>query len=129
MTQYLFVYGTLRRASPHPLAKFLAERACFVSEGSVAGRLYNLGRYPGMTEATGDDERVVGDVYALTDVEVTMRELDRYEGAESPWPSYFERGFAQVALAAGTTMTAMVYLFRGDVAETQRIASGDWLAV
>jgi gamma-glutamylcyclotransferase (GGCT)/AIG2-like uncharacterized protein YtfP len=125
---YLFVYGTLRRLSPHPMAKFLAERATFVGEGTVVGRLYNLGRYPGMTEAASGANRVVGDVYQLTD-ENTICDLDRYENDESPLPSYFERGTSNVTLTDGTTIEAMVYWFRGPVAEFQRIESGDYRGV
>jgi gamma-glutamylcyclotransferase (GGCT)/AIG2-like uncharacterized protein YtfP len=125
MTHRLFVYGTLRRISPHPMAKFLAERALFLGEGTVAGQLYNLGRYPGMTQVIAQENRVVGEVYQLTDKE-TIRELDRYENDESPLSSFFERGRADVTLADGTTVEAMVYWFRGPVAQSQLIKSGDY---
>ena len=125
MADYLFVYGTLRRISLHPMAKFLADRAAFVGAGSVGGRLYNLGRYPGMTESMSEGERVVGDVYEVADDE-TIRDLDRYENDESPLPSFFERGQAKVTLADGKAVQATVYWFRGTVAETQRIQSGDY---
>jgi gamma-glutamylcyclotransferase (GGCT)/AIG2-like uncharacterized protein YtfP len=126
MPEYLFVYGTLRRLSPHPMARFLAERARFVGEGTVAGRLYNLGRYPGMIETASGDGRVVGDVYELVDATETLRELDAYEHAESPQPSYFERGHAQVTMADGLKLAAMIYWFRGHVEKTQWIASGNY---
>jgi gamma-glutamylcyclotransferase (GGCT)/AIG2-like uncharacterized protein YtfP len=126
MPELLFVYGTLRRLSPHPMAAFLAERARFVGEGTVTGRLYDLGRYPGMTETTYPAERVWGDVYELAAGAQTLEELDRYENAESPLPSFFERGRAEVTLADGNKVQAMVYWFRGHVAESQRIASGDY---
>src|SRR5947207_1608067 len=125
MPDFLFVYGTLRRLSRHPMARSLGEQARFMGQGSVAGRLYNLGRYPGMTAAACAADRVVGDVYQLAD-EDTIRELDRYENAESPLPSYFERGPAEVRLTDGRLLQAMVYWFRGHVDETQRIASGDY---
>jgi gamma-glutamylcyclotransferase (GGCT)/AIG2-like uncharacterized protein YtfP len=114
MPDLLFVYGTLRRVSIHPMAKFLAKQAHFVGEGTVAGRLYDLGRYPGMTEDKSAGCRVTGDVFQLAG-EDTIRELDRYENAESPLPSYFERGLAEVTLADGRQVEAMVYRFRGQV--------------
>ena len=126
MTRHLFVYGTLRRMSQHPMARFLAERASFVSEGTVPGKLYNLGRFPGMTEPAALADRVVGDVFHLGDGDDTIEELDRYEGAESPLPSFFERGLADVTLGDGRVVRALVYWFRGTVAETQRIESGDY---
>jgi gamma-glutamylcyclotransferase (GGCT)/AIG2-like uncharacterized protein YtfP len=65
----------------------------------------------------------------LNQAEKTMQELDRYENAESPLPSFFERGLADVTLRDGTKVQAMVYWFRGAVTESQRIASGDYGAV
>jgi gamma-glutamylcyclotransferase (GGCT)/AIG2-like uncharacterized protein YtfP len=124
MSDFLFVYGTLRRISPNPMACFLAERARFVGEATVRGVLYNLGRFPGMTETTSK-ERVFGDVYELTD-EDTISELDRYENAESPLPSFFERGRAEATLANGHKCDVLVYWFRGRVREEQRILSGDY---
>src|SRR5947209_16498275 len=100
MSALLFVYGTLRRISKHPMARFLAERAKFIGEATVPGRLYYLGRFPGMTEAEAAGETVVGDVYELASEEA-LAELDRYEGAESPLPSFFERGEAEVTLTDG----------------------------
>jgi len=144
MPDHLFVYGTLRRKSPHPMAKYLADRADFVGEGTVVGLLYDLGRYPGMTELpVASTSRphapreeilapsvrstlVFGDVYLLTAGEETLQELDRYENEESPLPSFFERGQTNVILADGRTIDALVYWFRGEVQEEQRIVSGDY---
>jgi gamma-glutamylcyclotransferase (GGCT)/AIG2-like uncharacterized protein YtfP len=125
MPDYLFVYGTLRRQSPHPMAKYLAERAKYVGEGTVVGRLYNFGRYPGMVESANASDLVIGDVYLLTNGEETIRELDRYENAESPHPAFFERGQTDVILTDGRSIAALVYWFRGEV-NVQRIFSGDY---
>jgi gamma-glutamylcyclotransferase (GGCT)/AIG2-like uncharacterized protein YtfP len=129
MSQLLFVYGTLRRLSRHPMAKFLAERARFVGEGTVPGQLFNLGRYPGLVESWAASDRVVGDVYELDDGSETLRDLDSYEQAEAPLPSFFERGLAEVTLADGRHLRAMVYWFRGPVTEAQRLWSGDYREV
>jgi gamma-glutamylcyclotransferase (GGCT)/AIG2-like uncharacterized protein YtfP len=122
----LFVYGTLRRNSAHPMARFLAERARFVGEARVPGRLYDLGRYPGMTPPRHDGEWVLGDLYDLGEDEHTLGELDGYENAESPQPEFFDRQRADVTLGDGTTVSAWVYWWRGNVEETRRIVSGTW---
>jgi gamma-glutamylcyclotransferase (GGCT)/AIG2-like uncharacterized protein YtfP len=126
MSQLLFVYGTLRRLSRHPMAKFLADRARFVGEATVPGQLFNLGRYPGLIESSSASDRVVGDVYELADGSETLRDLDSYEETESPRPSVFERGLAEVTLSDGRKLRAMVYWFRGPVTDAQRIRSGDY---
>jgi len=111
------------------MARFLAERACFVGEATVSGLLYNLGRYPGMTESSSETNRVTGDIYQLAEGEETIRELDRYENAESPLPSFFERGRAEATLTHGQKIQALVYWFRGTVTEAQRIESGDYRGI
>jgi gamma-glutamylcyclotransferase (GGCT)/AIG2-like uncharacterized protein YtfP len=125
----LFVYGTLRPGCPHPMAQFLAERAEHLGRARAAGRLYHLGRYPGMMEARTDEDWVKGDLYRMPDdQDQSLLELDRYENAESPLPAFFERQVAAVVAEDGTRQEAWIYWFRGNVNEEQRIANGDWLA-
>jgi gamma-glutamylcyclotransferase (GGCT)/AIG2-like uncharacterized protein YtfP len=126
MTTLLFVYGTLRRRSRHPMAHQLAQRARFVGAATIAGRLYDLGRYPGLREPELPADRVHGDVYDLGDEPDTLRELDAYENGESPLPAYFDRQLAPVRMAGGEERTAWVYWFRGPVREEQRIVSGEY---
>ena len=127
-TRYLFVYGTLMRRSPHPMARFLAERAACTGEAKIAGELYNLGRYPGLIETGDPSAWVFGDLYDLGEkADETIAELDRYENAESPQPAYFDRQLADVIRDDGTQTPAWVYWFRGDVRPEQRIVSGRYL--
>ena len=127
MPSLLFVYGTLRRRSTHPMARLLGERARFVGAARMPGRLYDLGRYPGMTPPQQPDEWVHGDLYDLGRDATTLAELDRYENAESPQPDFFNRQIAEVTLDDGTTASALVYWWRGEVSETRRIISGNYL--
>jgi gamma-glutamylcyclotransferase (GGCT)/AIG2-like uncharacterized protein YtfP len=125
MADYLFVYGTLRRASPHPMARLLERRGRFLGESRVPGKLFDLGRFPGMVPCDAKEGTVAGDVYELTDPEA-LAELDRYENAESPLPAFFERALTPVTLSDGVTVDAWVYWYRGYVDERQRVASGDY---
>jgi gamma-glutamylcyclotransferase (GGCT)/AIG2-like uncharacterized protein YtfP len=109
------------------MARFLAERARFAGAARVPGRLYDLGRYPGMTPPQHGDDWVHGDLYDLGDDKQTLSELDRYENAESPQPEFFDRQCAEVTLADGGTAAAWVYWWRGNVDETRRIVSGTWV--
>jgi gamma-glutamylcyclotransferase (GGCT)/AIG2-like uncharacterized protein YtfP len=123
----LFVYGTLKRCSPHPMAKFLAERGRFLGEARLRGRLFDLGRYPGMQPAQAEDEWVYGDLYDLAHDPAAWVELDAYENAESPQPSFFERALETVAAADGQMVEAFVYWFVGDVSKAKRVVSGRYL--
>jgi gamma-glutamylcyclotransferase (GGCT)/AIG2-like uncharacterized protein YtfP len=127
MSNYLFVYGTLCRRSRHPMAQRLAQSARFVGAAKIAGRLYDLGRFPGLKELHSPHDWVHGDIYDLGEnSDRTLQEMDAYENAESPPPTPYERQLASVLLADGRTMMVWVYWYRGDVREEQFIASGSY---
>src|SRR5262245_21645206 len=113
----LFVYGTLRPFVDIEMARWLRSVARHLGTATTPGRLYDLGAYPGMRTALGGHERVVGDVYRVTDARV-FRVLDRYEAS-------FARERCLVKLARGVRRTAWTYRYRHGVAGATRIASGD----
>ena len=125
----LFVYGTLRRSGGHAMSEFLAARSRFVSAANAAGRLYDLGPYPGMAEPADAKERVRGEVYELHEPEATLAKLDRYEGCgpEDPQPRLYERVLASVTLDNGEEVRAWLYLYRGPLAQARHIPCGDYL--
>ncbi len=125
MSNYLFVYGTLRRRSRHPMARRLAQAAHHVGVARIAGRLYDLGRFPGLKGPHAPDDWVQGDVYDLGEnAGPTLREMDAYENSESPPPTPYERERAAVMFEDGRALSVWVYLYRGDVREEQFLASG-----
>jgi len=125
MPSYLFVYGTLLRRSPHPMARRLEEKARFVGEARLAARLYDLGRFPGIHPPRAGDDWVHGDLFDLgVTAPETLRAMDAYETDESAPGAWFERGEAPVVLADGRRAAAWVYWFRGDVDEARHIPSG-----
>ncbi|HZZ79308.1 MAG TPA: gamma-glutamylcyclotransferase family protein [Gemmataceae bacterium] len=127
MSTYLFVYGTLRRRSRHPMAKRLAAAARHVGAATIAGRLYDLGRFPGLKPPRSREDLVHGDVYDLGDAALrTLDEMDAYENAESPPPTPYEREIATVHLSDGRELDAWVYWYRGGVNEPQFIAGGSF---
>lgn len=127
MANFLFVYGTLKRRSRHPMARKLAQAARYVGPGRIAGRLYNLGRFPGLKEARTSTDWVQGDVYDLgPDAEATLAAMDAYENAESPPPTPYERLAETVRLDSGEMVTAWVYWYRGAIREGDFIATGTY---
>jgi pyruvate carboxylase len=50
---YLFVYGTLRSQMNDPLHRLLETHAVLVGTGTFQGKLYDLGRYPGVVGPVG----------------------------------------------------------------------------
>lgn len=125
----LFVYGSLRPCSPGPQAAWLAARAHYVGPARTRGRLYDLGRFPGLCAPRSRHEWVSGDVYELPEFAL-MRALDRYENEPRGRCAAFERIAAIVELdvrAARSRMrVAWLYAYRGCVLRRARIRAGDY---
>ncbi len=122
MPDLLFVYGTLRGGSGHPMQAVLAAAGDRVGAASLAGKLYRVDWYPGLVLDDGEapTQRVHGDVWTVND-RAALRELDSYEGSE------YERRAVSVTMADGGVMRAFAYLYIGDTTPLDVVPSGDWL--
>ena len=118
----LFVYGTLRRGCANRHAELLDRSARFLGSARVAGRLYRVDWYPGMTLGDEADEWVIGDVFELLD-QKTLAALDEYEGSEE-----YRRVLTTAMLENGDHVQCWVYEYIGPVTGECRIVSGDWQA-
>src|SRR4051794_38856866 len=117
----LFVYGTLKRSCSHPMARYLEGRGIYAGPARMRGRLYDLGRFPGLVEALGPEEWVQGDVYILeVDASETLAALDKYEDAA------YERILVPVNIDSGEVTEAWTYFYRGKVDEERWIVAGVW---
>jgi len=84
--------------------------AALLGFGSVKGRLFDLGAFPGADVTTDGSSLVRGDLYRLPSAENAFRALDVYEGcgSASPEPQRFVREVAQVQLDGGGIARAWV---------------------
>ena len=117
----LFTYGTLRRGAP--MHGLLEGRTTWLGSASAAGRLLDLGAFPGLVSAQRPGDVVQGDLFAIEDAqrETLLDALDRYEGAS------FERVQQSVEGPDGP-VRAWVYRYRGETAGRPVLAGGDYLA-
>jgi len=121
MPEALFIYGTL-----HP-DRAPAEMADVVSKlrplgpGTIRGRLYDLGEYPGVIVGAQPGEKVTGEVFALPDDPEVLVCLDRYEGfvPSDPANSLFVRSKQTVTFADGRRRRCWVYLYNGELLKGQ----------
>lgn len=127
--QYLFVYGTLRRGTCTPASQFLESIAIWLGVGRTRGVMFQLDRYPGMTDAASDSDWVRGDVFLLNHPARAWPILDQYEGCgpANPSPHEFERKIVPVEMQEGGRLDAWAYFYRFDISGRARIASGDYL--
>ena len=117
----LFAYGTLRRGAP--MHGLLEGRTTWLGRASAAGRLLDLGAFPGLVPAQRPGEIVYGDLFAIAEAqrEALLDALDRYEGES------FERVVQTVEGPDGPAR-AWLYVYRGEVDGRPVVASGDYLA-
>ena len=123
---HLFVYGTLLpEHAPAALAPTIA-RLRELGGGSVPGRLYDFGAYPGAILDPAATTRVSGRVFVLPDDPEVLAKMDAYEGfaAGNPGGSVFRRMRTVVALSDGGTTEAWVYEYNRDPGAAPVIAGG-----
>lgn len=128
MPNHLFVYGTLRSESHHPLARRLKAQAKLLGKASASGILYDLGHYPGAVFRPEGKERVIGDVFALRNAERLLEQLDGYEAAGDPGAPLFTRVPIKVRLDGGRVVDSWTYELSEAPARPRQIDSGDFIA-
>jgi gamma-glutamylcyclotransferase (GGCT)/AIG2-like uncharacterized protein YtfP len=125
----LFVYGTLRSESPHPMARRLRAGAKLLGKGSAPGVLYDFGYYPGATFAIEVKTRVTGELFAVNSGSPLKTALDIYEGAETDAiGSMYGPVEIEVELDRGGKRSAIVYALKRVPRFAKPVASGDWIA-
>jgi gamma-glutamylcyclotransferase (GGCT)/AIG2-like uncharacterized protein YtfP len=118
----VFVYGTLRRGGSN---HFRMEGAEFISAGTIRGRMYRLGWYPGLVLDEAGDE-LVGEVYEVGPT--LLAELDLFEGLSAGEIQGSEYRRVRVTVNGGReALISWVWEWLGPVLESKRIAGGDWL--
>lgn len=120
--RHVFVYGTLRRGGSNDITR-LRPAPRWVGAAQVAGALFHLGAYPGMT--LGGPSLVQGEVYEMApELEAV---LDEIEGlGATPGDEYVKREI--VVDVAGQAVPCLVYEINPRYAAgAPRIAGGDWM--
>lgn len=122
----LFVYGTLMRASGHPMAVRLQGQSLYLGQAFLSARLYTISSYPGAVLSDKAGDRVHGDVVKLLRPAFTLAWLDDYEGCGvgAPEPQSYQRAIAPVVLSTGGRCNAWVYIYKMPVRQARRLPHG-----
>ena len=118
---YLFVYGTLRSQMNDPLHRLLETHAVLVGTGTFQGKLYDLGRYPGVVPSNRNTDRVTGEIYRFSDPKRALEILDEYEGHR------FKRKRVTILQEDGKSITCWIYLYARSTTHRSLIRSGDYV--
>ena len=114
----LFVYGTLKSGK---------SRSSLIGSGKVIpaktrATLLDLDYYPGMINGTGE---VYGELRYLSEINSTIEELDRIEGADLDEP-LFTREIISVIHGNNQLNWALCYLYNRSSGDERTIQSGVW---
>lgn len=125
---HLFVYGTLLSNIPSSMSKFLRRRASLVGKATVAGKLFDLGMYPGFV--AGGEDKVVGELYLIKpeNAEQTMEMLDAYESVTGEAEDEYRRIEVTAQVGGGGSFRADTYEFTGSVEGKTLIPKGNYPA-
>jgi gamma-glutamylcyclotransferase (GGCT)/AIG2-like uncharacterized protein YtfP len=128
MRQFLFTYGTLSNGKAPVAVKRLMRKLTPVGEAYVQGRLYDLGKYPGLKSSRSPRQKVHGRVFELPDDPAVLKKLDEYEeySEDQAAKSLFIRKRVPARLENGKQVNCWTYFYNGDVTELRRIPSGDY---
>ena len=127
-SEYIFVYGTLRKEAALSIGKLLEQHGDYVSRGHMQGKLYEIDGYPGAVESDDKSEKIFGELYIINRPDIVFPQLDEYEGcAESfPEPHEYIRKKVAVTLSGGEGVKAWVYIYNNKINNMERIRSGDY---
>ncbi len=125
----VFVYGTLRAGEVNDLNAAAQRHGIAVptltGAGTVPGRLYDFGTYPGLVLDDGAGP-VAGDIYDVPDALLPV--LDEIEEVYPGQASLFVRAEHPVLCAGQPVMCLLYPVADAAVAGLARIGSGDWVA-
>jgi pyruvate carboxylase len=103
-------------------------KARLIGEGTIRGRLFDLGEYPGAIADSKRFSTVRGEVHELLAPAETLAVLDDVEGydAKRPERSLFIRKTVEVKLDGGRAVEAWVYFYARALGEALEIPDGDF---
>lgn len=125
--EYIFVYGTLRRACATGAHQTYLAGVEFIENAKTKGNLYRVSYYPALVLNDSADW-VMGEVYRLTSSDQLAR-LDAYE--ECTYPSLpgqeYQRKKVEVITDSGIVLPVWIYSYQHAIEGLELIASGDFL--
>lgn len=128
MSEYLFVYGSLKRGFGGKEASELANQMKWIGTAQVPGRLYDLGKYVGAIVEKDLDLFVKGELLEIPDSSVLKR-LDEYEeyNPARVLSCLFVRQQVRARVEDGRHVDAWIYVYNRDPGDAPVIASGEYL--
>jgi gamma-glutamylcyclotransferase (GGCT)/AIG2-like uncharacterized protein YtfP len=128
MPEHLFTYGTLQPGHAPTAIASAAARLRPIGQGTVRGKLYDFGRYPGAILDRHSDYEIFGTVFELPDDPAVLARLDEYEECipDAPELSEYLRVLHPVELTTGEIVNCWIYAYNRDLGSARLVESGRW---
>jgi gamma-glutamylcyclotransferase (GGCT)/AIG2-like uncharacterized protein YtfP len=126
-SDFLFVYGTLRRDCVTGAHDRYLAGAQFIAKACVRGWLYRVSYYPALV-LDEEADWVQGEIYCLRDAQ-QLHELDVYEGCTFPSKpeQEYQRQLIDVSITGQSDIRCWIYTYQHPLDNLPVIASGDFL--
>lgn len=128
MPDYIFVYGLLKSMYNNEAAKFIRQHCTLVGTGTIPGRLFDLGTYPGMVYEPNAKTTVLGEVFKInSNKEGLTKYLDEFEecGPEFEQPNEYRKEII-LTKVNGATINASSYIYNRNLEGLKMIDSGNY---
>ena len=127
-TEYLFLYGTLKPDGADREIADIVSQLRSVGRGYVAGKLYDLGDYPGVVIDHSSTSSVKGLLVEMPSDEAVLSALDKYEEFDpsNPRDSLFVRTKTRVRLTDGRSVKGWIYVYNRNPGSAPLIRGGHY---
>jgi gamma-glutamylcyclotransferase (GGCT)/AIG2-like uncharacterized protein YtfP len=127
-TQYLFVYGTLKKEFNNKTSRYLVKNSEYIGKATYQGKLYMVDYYPGAIRSSNPGDIVYGELFKLKNPDIVLSALDEYEECSDKFldPKLFLRIKDNVKTAKGEYITSWIYLYNLPVKELRQIETGNF---
>ena len=128
-TNYIFVYGTLRRNVKNSNYKLIAKYTDYIGFGFVYGKLYNISWYRGAVLERKGKSKVYGEIYRIKKpfYKKLFKILDNYEECSPKFPKPHEyRRVVTDAFLGKRKIKVCVYEYNFNISGLELIELGDF---
>ena len=111
MNDKLFVYGTLLDEG-NKYGIYLRDNSRFFAIGTIKGKLYDIGEYPGAVLHREGNDLIYGTILQIDNPGDVLAVIDMYEGFgnDQPQPNEFVRVITQAETESGS-VDCWIYLY------------------
>ncbi len=128
MTDYIFVYGLLKSMYDNEAARFIRKHCSLIGTGTIQGRLFDLGTYPGVVFEADTKTQVTGEVFQIeTNHKGLVTYLDEFEecGPQFEQPNEYRKEVIPVTVG-GKIYHASSYIYNRNLDGLKVIESGNY---